>query len=112
MSSARRTSVQRHIDNPNIHGGRAGAIPFAEYSAGIRWGHYKVGRKPSFGSSEEAILLRIVKKTVVEFENEIAKQVAKRLCKTVDETYYHTVEVAARKRVWLKQYKESFGKDF
>ena len=112
MSSSRRTSVQRHNDNPNIHGGGARAIPFAEYSAGIRWGNYKVGRKPVFASSEQPILLRLVKKISVEYENEIAKEVAKRICKTLDESIYNKVEDVARKRLWFKQFEETFGKDF
>lgn len=110
MSSARRTSVQRHIDNPNIHSGGARAIPFTEYSAGITWGKYKVGRKPSFASSEQPLLFRLVNKISIEFENEIAKEVAKRICKnTLDESFYNNVEAAARRNLWFKQFKESFG---
>ena len=112
MSSPRRTSVQRHIDNPNIHGGGARAIPFAEYSAGIRWGNYKVGRKPLFASSEQPILLRLVKKISVEYENEIAKEVAKRMCNTLDESVYNNLEAATRKRLWFKQFQETFGEYF
>jgi len=109
MSSARRTSVERHIINPNIHGGAARAVPFAEYSAGITSGKYKVGRKPSFAASEQPLLFRLVNKISVEFENEIAKEVAKRICKTLDDTFYNNVEAVARKHLWFKQFEESLG---
>ena len=109
MSSARRTSVQRHILNPNIHGGGARAISFAEYSAGITSGKYKAGRRPSFASSEQPLLLRLINKTSVEFENEIAKEVAKRICKTLDDSFYNNVETVARKHLWFKQFEETFG---
>lgn len=40
MASGRRESVQRHINNPKIHNGRAHAIPFVEYLAGLARGTY------------------------------------------------------------------------
>ena len=111
MSSARRTSIQRHIDNANIHGGGARAIPFRDYSAGIAWGKYKVGRKPIFSSSELPFLLRLVNKIRLELENEIAKEVAKRISLKIDAAYYNNLELAARKHVWSKLSKETFGEN-
>jgi hypothetical protein len=35
MASGRRESVQRHIINPRIHNGKANAIPFVQYLAGL-----------------------------------------------------------------------------
>jgi hypothetical protein len=112
MSSARRTSVQRHIDNPNIHGGGATVIPFTEYTAGIRGGKYRAGLKPIFGASDQPLLSRLVKKISIEFENEIAKKVAIRICRKISETDYNIVEALAIKSLFFRQFKETFGGDF
>lgn len=40
MASGRRESVQRHIINPRIHNGKANAIPFVQYLAGLAKGMY------------------------------------------------------------------------
>jgi hypothetical protein len=40
MSSSRKESVLRHIANPRIHNGRAQAIPYTDYLAGLRNGIY------------------------------------------------------------------------
>jgi hypothetical protein len=109
MSSARRTSVVRHIDNPNIHGGEGKILPFTEYVAGRREGKYRVGQKPQFASSEQPLLIRLIHKIRLEMENEIAKEVAKRICSRVmDDSIYSIIENAAEKRIWLKQFDEVF----
>jgi len=108
MSSARRTSVQRHIDNVNIHGGGARAIPFTEYSAGITSGKYRIGQKPRFASSDRPLLIRLIRKISLEMENEIAKEIAKRICKTLGDSFYNSVESIARMDVMSKQYREVF----
>ena len=110
MGSSRRTSVQRHIDNPHIHGGGARAVPFTEYSAGITSGKYKVGRRPSFVSPDQHYLLRrLLNKISVEFENEIAREIARRIFKnTFDESLFNNLEKIARNHIWSKQFKETF----
>lgn len=40
MTSSRKESVMRHIANPRIHNGRAQAIPYTDYLAGLRDGIY------------------------------------------------------------------------
>ena len=40
MSSGRKESVRRHINNPRIHDGRAFPIPYVEYLAGLQSGSY------------------------------------------------------------------------
>jgi hypothetical protein len=40
MLSGRRYSIQRHIDNNNIHEGKATIIPIAQYLAGVNSGTY------------------------------------------------------------------------
>lgn len=106
MSSARRSSVQRHIDNPNIHGGGASVIPFTEYSAGITSGKYRTGQKPRFASSDRELLTRLIHKINLEMENQIAKDIAKRLCKRLENSTYGDIEFIARMDVFLKQYEE------
>lgn len=102
--------MQRHIDNPNIHGGEARAITFTEYSAGIISGKYKIGQKPHFGSLEQPLLIRLVGKIRLEIENEIAREVAKRICKnSIDNSFYDSIDTIARKHIWFKQYKENIG---
>ena len=40
MTSSRKEGVMRHIANPRIHNGRAQAIPYTDYLAGLRDGIY------------------------------------------------------------------------
>ena len=111
MSSARRTSVVRHIYNPNIHGGQGKVLPFTEYVAGRRDGTYHVGQKPQFASSEQPLLIRLIPKIRLEMENEIAKEVAKRICShIINESNYSIIEYAAKKS-WLKQFDDLFGQN-
>jgi len=107
MSSSRRTSVQRHIDNPNIHGGAAKAVPFTEYSAGITAGRYRVGQKPRFAPLEQTIAIRLVHKIRSEVEDQIAREVASKICKTIDQSIYTGIEAAARKHMFFKQLDEN-----
>jgi len=113
MSSARRTSIERHIDNPNIHGGAATVIPFTEYTAGIRVGKYRTGLKPKFGAYGQPLPVRLIKKIGVEFENEIAKEVARRICrKIVTEEYYNSAETLAMSSLFFRQFNETFKEIF
>ena len=73
MYSGRRYCVQRHIDNPNIHEGKANAIPFVEYLVGRKEGLYPPKGKPSFGSKKRTI----VDKTEDEIENLYARRAEK-----------------------------------
>jgi Fe-S oxidoreductase len=72
MCSGRRYCVQRHIDNNNIHKGKANAIPFVEYLVGRREGLYPPNARPSFGSKKRTI----VEKTEDEIENMYARRAA------------------------------------
>jgi hypothetical protein len=113
MSSGRRTSVQRHIDNTNIHGGAGSAVPFTEYSAGITAGRYRVGQKPRFAPLEKTIAIRLVNKIRSEVEDHIARVVATRICETlIDESIYTALEAAAKKHIFFKQFDEFLNKDF
>ena len=109
MSSARRESVQRHIDNENIHGGEGKAIPFVEYSIGRREGKYQVKQKPQFASSDPVLLIRLVRKIRLHVEDEIAKEIAKRICrKKIDDSFYNMIEPIATMHIWDKLFDEVF----
>jgi hypothetical protein len=79
MSSTRRSSVQRHIDNYNIHNGLGQVVPFVEYSVGRREGKYLPQKVPQFTRSKAPFLDKIVDKITTEVENQIAKAIAKRI---------------------------------
>jgi hypothetical protein len=79
MSSARRFSVQRHIDNYNIHNGLGQVVPFVEYSVGRREGKYQPQKVPQFTRSKAPFLDKILDKIAAEVENQIAKNIAKRI---------------------------------
>ena len=77
--------------------------------AGRIEGTYRVGQKPQFASSEQPLLIRLIPKIKLEMENEIAKEVAKRICNSLmNESNYSIIEYAAKKS-WLKQFDELFG---
>ena len=83
MSAGRKTSVQRHIDNPNIHNGDGRAMPFAEHSSALEGRVYRSRPAPRITSSgptdAENLLIRIEK----EVENEIVREVARRIFKSI-----------------------------
>ena len=79
MSSPRRFSVQRHIDNYNIHNGLGQVVPFVEYSVGRREGKYQTQKIPQFTRSKAPFFDKIHDKIVAEVENQIVKEIAKRI---------------------------------
>jgi len=109
MSSSRRSSVLRHIDNGNIHNGIGQAVPFVEYSVGRRRGIYRPQQVPRFKSSMRPLLVRLVDKITLELENEIAKEVAKRICQKNVAWAYDIIESSATNSLWFKNFKEVFG---
>jgi hypothetical protein len=79
MSSTRRFSVQRHIDNYNIHNGLGQVVPFVEYSVGRREGKYQPQKVPEFTKSKALFFDNILDKIAAEVENQIVKDIAKRI---------------------------------
>lgn len=88
MTSSRKESVIRHITNPRIHNGRAQAIPYTDYLAGLRDGIYSptiahLYRMRSFSKqvpddqSEESLSDRIEKKVEEKFIDTIAEKLVK-----------------------------------
>jgi hypothetical protein len=85
MYSGRRYCVQRHIDNPKIHNGKANAIPFVEYLAGRRDGLYPPNVTPSYGSRKERTL---EEKAEDELENIFAHRAAESFLPKVGDPVY------------------------
>ena len=79
MSSGRKFSVQRHIQNYGIHNGEGKAIPFVEYAVGRRQGYYEPARPSNSHASESLFLNEIYKKAAKEAENLIVKDIALRI---------------------------------
>ena len=104
MSAGRRTSVQRHIDNPNIHNGNGRAVPLAQHRNAQGWSINRSQRVPQITSSErsdpESMAVRVEK----EVENEIVREVARRIYNSVpkDETRYKMLEILARKQIFRR----------
>lgn len=79
MSSSRRFSVQRHIDNYNIHNGLGQVVPFVVYSIGIKEGKYRPQKVPQFTRPEDHFFDRALDKIAVEVENQIVREIARRI---------------------------------
>jgi hypothetical protein len=107
MSSTRRFSVQRHIDNYNIHNGLGQVVPFVEYSVGRREGKYQPQRVPQFTRSKAPFLDKIVDKIATEVENHIAKDIAKRIydgLSTTSQRQFDELERHATIKILHKDY--------
>jgi hypothetical protein len=81
MTSSRRSSVQRHIDNYNIHNGMGQIVTYVEYSMGIREGKYRPQNAPPFTRAKVSFFDRAQDKIEVELENQIVSEIASRICK-------------------------------
>jgi len=79
MSSSRKYSVRRHIENYNIHNGSGKVVSFVEYSVGRREGYYQAQHAPQYSKSQPAFLDKIYDKIEKELENLIAKDIAQRI---------------------------------
>jgi hypothetical protein len=83
------------------------AVPFVEYSVGRRQGRYRPQQVTRSMPSMPPLLVRLVSKITLELENEIAKQVAKRIClKNVGDWNYNAIETMATKSIWFKNFDE------
>jgi len=104
MSAGRRTSVQRHIDNPNIHNGNGRAVPFAGHRSGQgrSTGMSRTASQitSSGPSHPENMSIRIEK----EVENEIVREIARRIFNDVpkDDYRFETLESEARAHISAK----------
>jgi len=104
MSAGRRTSVQRHIDNPNIHNGNGRAVPFAGHRSGQgrSTGMSRTASQitSSGPSNPENMSIRIEK----EVENEIVREIARRIFNDVpkDDYRFKTLESEARAHISAK----------
>lgn len=106
MSSARRFSVQRHIDNYNIHNGLGQVVPFVEYSVGRREGKYQPQKVPQFTRSKPLFLDKVLHKIEAEVENQIVKDIAKRIYDdlSTDQTLFDKLKTVATTTIIHKHF--------
>ena len=104
MSSTRRFSVQRHIDNYNIHNGLGQVVPFVEYSVGRREGKYQPQIVPQFTRSKASFLDNISDKIEAEVENQIVKDIATRIYSRLskDQKAFDNIDRLATTKIFQK----------
>ncbi|HKQ21364.1 MAG TPA: hypothetical protein VJS91_04950 [Nitrososphaeraceae archaeon] len=104
MTSSRRSSVQRHIDNYNIHNGLGQVVPYVQYSMGIRAGKYLPQNAPPFTRSKASFFDRGYDKIVTEVENQIVREVAKRIYNGLSgkEAFFNELEKMVTKDLIMK----------
>jgi hypothetical protein len=108
VTFSRRFSVQRHIDNYNIHNGLGQAVPYAEYSMGIREGKYGPQKVPQFTRSDSSFFDRGYNKIVAEVENQIVREIAKRICNrlSTNKSFLNDIEKFASNSLATKNLKD------
>lgn len=109
MSSGRKFSVRRHIDNYNIHSGQGKVIPFIEYAIGRREGKYLIQEFRNSGSQSFSVD-RIYDKITEKLENEIAEQIAKAICHDMlaDQNLFNNLKMMAKSKIVRKNYYKYF----
>lgn len=75
MSAGRKFSVQRHINNPNIHNGFGQVVSYLKYSVGIKEDIYRPQEIPQFRRAEHPYLDKIE----AEVQNQIVREIAMRI---------------------------------
>lgn len=85
MTSGRRESVQRHINNPNKHNGNARVIPFVEYLAGLASGVYSIVSNPSRTKATYNVLNPEDRQTRRSFFDRIQKKVEEKMIDRIAE---------------------------
>ena len=85
MTSGRRESVQRHINNPNKHNGNACVIPFVEYLAGLASGVYSIVSNPSRTKAPHNIRNPEDRQTRGSFFDKIQKKVEEKMVDRIAE---------------------------
>jgi hypothetical protein len=79
MSAGRKFSVQRHINNPNIHNGIGQVVSYLEYSVGIKEDIYRPQKITPFRRTETPYLDKIESEVQNQTVREIAKRIYNRL---------------------------------
>jgi hypothetical protein len=106
MYSGRRYCVQRHIDNPNIHKGKANAIPFVEYLVGRREGLYPPNARPSYGSARRTVM----EKTEDEVEKVFARRTAESILPAAGDRAYLPSMIELLTHIKNRQQAPDWGK--
>jgi len=102
MSSSRKYSVRRHIENYNIHNGSGKVVSFVEYSIGRREGYYHA--EPV--TTQSLFLDKILDKIATELENLIAKDIAKKIYEELssDQWPFDILKTLAKTSILRKNY--------
>lgn len=118
MSSGRKFSVKRHVDN--VHLGDGGIIPFVEYVSGRRGGYYPSQSRHQIGEKRKLSVTRkqgsmhfenLIHKVMVEIENDMARKIANAVNKPADDPIYSTVATYFRTKIFQENYVDLI-KDF
>ena len=105
MSSSRKYSVRRHIENYNIHNGSGKVVSFVEYSIGRREVYYQA--EPV--TTQSLFLDKIFDKIATELENLIAKDIAKKIYEELssDQRPFDNLKTLAKTSILRKNYYET-----
>jgi hypothetical protein len=107
MSAGRRSSVQRHIDNANIHNGDGRAVLLA----GSVRRRIRIYQAPPVTSSDFTGPNDLVIKIEKELENQIVREIARRIFRSIpiDDFRYDLLESQARSHIYRKTTKGLLG---
>lgn len=111
MSSGRKFSVKRHIDNYNIHGGDGQVVSFVEYTLGRREGKYQLQeplrQNPRY--TDSIFLDRSYVEIRREVENLIVKEIARRIYQKMSEELksFNSLETLAMAYIIKKDFYKS-----
>jgi hypothetical protein len=75
MSAGRKFSVQRHINNHNIHNGFGQVVSYLEYLMGLKEGKFRPQKIPPSRRAETPYLAKIE----AEVQNQLVREIAKRI---------------------------------
>ena len=104
MSSSRKFSVRRHIENYNIHNGSGQVVTFVEYSVGRSEGKYQPQRVPEFTTSKVPFLDSLLDEIMIEVKNEMVKEIAGRIYRNLPTNHpdYDRLTTMASERIFKK----------
>ena len=93
---------------PNIHKGKANAIPFVEYLVGRRDGLYPPNARPSYGSAQRTIM----DKTADEVEKVFARRTAETILPPVGDCAYLPAMIELLNHINNRQQAPDWGQFF
>lgn len=110
MSSGRKWSVQRHLENYNFHSGKGSVITFVQYAVGIREGKNHEHQTSELSPAKSHRFFdEILTKISMELERLIAKDVASKIFQDMskDQTQLKHLQKLAEAYIVNKNYYKS-----